>query len=1013
MKRNFVSASRLLLMVAFTVLLITSAFSQSTSTIYGTVHDKSGAVLPNAKVVVTGEGTGLTYATQTDSTGNYQVTGLRVGTYKVEITASGMQKQTVTGLTVDVSKNVQQNFNLDVASANTEVTVSAATPIIESSTMTVGQVINQKTVQEIPLNGRHFVDLGLLVVGTVTPPQNGFLTAPLRGQGSFAINTAGQREDTVNFMINGINLNDMVQNQITFQPSINTVSEFKADNQTYSAEYGRNSGAIINIATRSGTNKFHGEVFEFLRNDALDAKNRFQVGSAPFKRNNFGASIGGPIIKNKTFFFASYEGTRQRQGVVQTSNVLTDAQRALVTDPVSLKLLALIPHALPGTNQFSGAGTAPVNIDQWTGDVYHRAGDNDSLHVYYAFQKDKRNEPASPVVADTIPGFGDQRASHRQIGTFVETHTFSPSVVNEGRIGFNRIHITFSPAFATDPTTALGIPTGATVGIPQFTISQLQLTLGGPAGEPQGRGDTTYVVSDTLSWLKGNHALHFGGEFRRFNNNNFNADTGSGTFNTLADFNVGNLVNWSITPGSRPSRIFTSSLGAFVQDTWKFTRNLTLELGLRYDWNGTPTEAQGRFVNYDPASNSFINVGDHPYVQSNKNFEPRLGFAWDMFGTGKTVLRAGYGYATDQPVTNTITGLASNPPLAAPVAFVGNASNPADRINVATVTTLGPAAAKLSPSAIDPNFHNAYVQSYNLNIQHQFTNTLGMMIGYFGSKGSNLRYARNVNQNIAPNTPLHSTIFNPNTNTDVPLGVVTQVTSGGNSNYNALWVTATKRLSQGLQFDANYQWSKSLDYNSLNSQGITIEDSLNPRLDYGPSDFDARHRFVVSLLYELPFKGNRAVTGWQVSTVTQWQTGNPINIVTSGLAALTGVPNLRPDVTGPIGTTGNPLMWYSNPGAFVAPITGGVQHFGSLSRNAVYGPGFTNSDFSIRKVTKITERFSHEFRFEAFDLFNHPNLGQPGRFVGSSSFGKILNTRFPTGDSGSSRQLQFAMKLIF
>lgn len=1010
--KSIFSASRLLFVVAFTVFLITVAFSQSTSTIYGTVHDKSGAVVPNAKIIAIGEATGLSYSTQSDSSGNYQITGLRVGTYRVEITSPGMQKQTVTGLTVDVSRNVHQNFNLDVASENTEVTVSAATPVIESSTMTVGQVINQKTVQEIPLNGRHFVDLGLLVVGTVTPPQNGFLTAPLRGQGSFAINTAGNREDTVNFMINGINLNDMVQNQITFQPSINTVSEFKEDNQTYSAEYGRNSGAIVNIATRSGTNNYHGEVFEFLRNNALDAKNRFQVGNQPFKRNNFGAAIGGPIIRNKTFFFASYEGTRQRQAVVQTSNVLDDASRALVTDPVSLKLLALIPHANVGTNVFSGGGVAPVNIDQWTGDVYHRAGDNDSLHVYYAFQKDKRNEPAQPVVADSIPGFGDQRASHRQIGTFVETHTFSPTVVNEGRIGFNRIHITFAPAFATDPTTAIGIPTGATVGIPQFSISALSLTLGGPAGEPQGRGDTTYVVSDTLSWLRGNHSFHFGGEFRRFNNNNFNGDTGTGTFNTVNDFINGRLQTWSITPGNKPSRIFTSSIGAFVQDAWKATQNLTVELGLRYDWNGTPTEAQGRFVNFDPVTDSFVNVGGKPYVQSARNFEPRLGFAWDVFGSSKTVLRAGYGWATDQPVTNSVTGLTANPPLAQPVSFSATTTTPF--ISVESVGNLGPLIGALSPSAIDPNFHNAYVQSYNLNIQQQFTNTFGMMIGYFGSKGTHLRLSKNINQ-IIPGTTTRPIpqVANPINGTMVNLNNVSEVTSGGNSNYNALWVTATKRLSAGLQFDANYQWSKSLDYNSLNSQGVVIENSLNPRLDYGPSDFDARHRIVVSLLYELPFKSSRLVRGWQLSTINQWQTGNPLTVITSGLVSFTGIANIRPDVTGPIATTGNPSQWFANPTVFVSPTVGGVSHFGNLGRNSIYGPGFADTDFSIKKTTKITERFSHEFRFEAFDLFNHPNLGQPGRFFGSSSFGKILNTRFPTGDSGSSRQLQFAMKLIF
>src|SRR5436853_517551 len=279
------------------------------------------------------------------------------------------------------------------------VTDQKGTPVSETATTSVGTVVNLRTVQEIPLNGRHFVDLGLLVPGTVAPPQNGFLTAPLRGQGSFGINTAGNREDTVNFMINGVNLNDMVQNQITFQPSINTVQEFKVDNSTFSAEYGRNSGAIVNIATRSGTNKFHGEVFEFLRNEALDARNFFDARKPPFKRNQFGAALGGPIHQDHTFFFFSYEGLRQRQGLTFNNPVLSDQQRAQVTDPISKRFLDFIPQANFGVGtaqpRFLGSGTAPVNLDQWTGDVSHTLGANDRLHGYYAVQRDERGEPRS------------------------------------------------------------------------------------------------------------------------------------------------------------------------------------------------------------------------------------------------------------------------------------------------------------------------------------------------------------------------------------------------------------------------------------------------------------------------------------------------------------------------------------------------------------------------------------------------------------------------------------------
>src|SRR5947208_2885181 len=398
----------LLLIAACVFMTGRVAFGQSTATLQGTVTDQKGAVVPNATITVRNQATSIERTAQTDSSGNYQVAALPVGTYSVVVQAQGFKSAAVSDLNVEVARTLVKDFQLEVGSLEQRVNITADTPVIETATTSVGQVINQRTVQEIPLNGRHFVDLGLLIPGSVTPPQNGFLTAPLRGQGSFGLNTAGGREDTVNFMINGVNLNDMVQNQITFQPSINTVQEFKADNSTFSAEYGRNSGAVVNIATRSGTNEWHGELFEFLRNDALDARNFFDIRKPPFKRNQFGAALGGPVMlprfgeggprldyngKNKTFFFFSYEGLRQRQGLTLNADVPTDAQRASVTNPTIVKLLALVPRANVGTSKFGGAGTAPVNIDQETIDISHNLGANDRLHGYYAVQRDLRGEP--------------------------------------------------------------------------------------------------------------------------------------------------------------------------------------------------------------------------------------------------------------------------------------------------------------------------------------------------------------------------------------------------------------------------------------------------------------------------------------------------------------------------------------------------------------------------------------------------------------------------------------------
>ena len=1042
-----------------------SAFSQTTAKILGSVADASGAAIVGAKVIVKNSALGIERSTQTNSTGGYEVAALPPGTYSVQVEMTGFETQVAKDLVLQVSQNSVQNFGLKVASTSEVVTVEATAPAIESTTITVGQTINQRTVQEIPLNGRHFVDLGLLIPGSVTPPQNGFLTAPLRGQGSFAINTAGNREDTVNFMVNGINLNDMVQNQITFQPSINTVSEFKVDNSTYSAEYGRNSGAIVNIATRSGSNAYHGELFEFIRNNDLDARNFFNpVGQpmSPFKRNQFGAAFGGPIKKDKTFFFLSYEGLRQRQGLTLNTTVLSNAQRATVAaggNATSQSILGLIPNANdPTGTKFLGSATAPVNIEQGTADVSHNFSSNVRLHGYYAGQHDFRQEPI--LQGNTLPGFGDTRESKRQIATISLDQTLSSSMVNEARLGFNRIHIVFSPNDTTNPV-AFGIQDGLnfSAGLPQISIGGTGINLGGPTGFPQGRGDTTAVVGDTLSYIRGKHSFKFGGEFRRFYNNNFNGDPGALAFNNISDFAAGKGLSFSLSAGNLPSRISTGELGFFGQDSWKISQRLTLELGLRYDWNQTPTEAFNRFSNLIITNGqaNLVQTGS-PYNQNNMNFQPRAGFAFDVFGSGKTIVRSGYAILTDQPITNLVTPLTANQPFGNPLAFNGVASNPASRTTYATLLA-DAAAGGLAPTVVDPNFKNSYIESYNLNIQQQISKNWSMMVGYFGSEGHDLRTRVNLNQFVAfgagptftgirpfPKLSASSPIL-PGAN----VGNISDNVSNGNSTYNALWISSNMRAWHGLQFNASYTYSKSIDYTSQNGQGVVIQNSSNPAGDRGLSDFDARNRFVVNFIYDVPaLKHNRLFEGWQVGSIVSDQSGNPVNLVVTGISGLTGVSTLRPDQPGAVQIVNQPLpngnIQYFTPSlcdptrafspscsgaTFSISTTSGTLHFGNEGRNSIIGPGFNNVDFSLIKKTKINERFSHEMRFEAFDILNHPNFGQPGRgaqlvatnpalpvsaanpLVPVSTFGVISSTRFATGDSGSSRQLQFAMKLIF
>lgn len=989
------------------------SYAQSVGAISGTVTDSSGQAIAGATVTAHDASKGLSRTAVSGATGVYQIVALPVGNYRIEIQAAGFQTKAVDNLAVQVSQTATLNVQLSVGEVAETITVEGTAPVIETTTMTVGQVINQRTVQEIPLNGRHFVDLGLLLPGSVVQPQNGFLTAPLRGQGAFAFNTAGNREDTTNFMINGINLNDMVQNQITFQPSINTVSEFKASNSTFSAEYGRNSGAIVNIATRSGSNQIHGEAFEFIRNDALDAKNFFNNPTQPippFKRNQFGVAVGGPIWlgplyngKDRSFFFFSYEGLRQRQKVPFNAIVPTAAQRASVTNPVSRNLLQFIPEAnVPGTSQFAGSGTAPVDINQETVDISHRLSEKDQLHGYYAVQTDLRQEPN--LQGNNVPGFGDTRQARRQIFTLNETHIFSPNLVNEFRFGFNRIHITFVPNTRLNPT-ALGINNGINTdfGIPQINITGL-VNFGGPNGFPQGRGDTVFVWSDTVSYLHGNHSLKFGTEVRRFQNNNFAETTGALNFTSFANFALGRANTYTTTLGGVISGIRTTGLGFFVQDNFKARSNLTLELGLRWDLNTTPDEVQNRFAGFDPATGTLRRVGtsgfDQIYGTANKAFGPRVGFAWDPFKNGRTSIRGGYGLYFDQPVTNSVTGLASNPPFANPVTAVATATAPV-LISDPLATARG--ASTLSPSTINPDFRNDYVQSWNLNIEREIVKNLGVQIGYFGSKGTHLRLSRNLNQPINGVRPFAG------------FSNITSVDSPGNSSYHALWVSADKRFSHGLQFGASYTWSHSIDYNSLNSQGITSQDSFNIRNERGSSDFDARHHFNINYIYDLPFKGNRLFEGWEVSGITTFQSGNPINILVTG-AGPTGVATRRANLVGNPGVSNqDPSRWF-NTAAFCAPGTAGCAGptvFGTLGRNVIEGPGFNNFDFSIIKNTKVSEYLKVQFRTEIFDVFNHPNFGQPGRVVGASNFGVIQTTRFQPGDSGSARQIQFALKLIF
>ena len=988
------------------LVLSTCVYAQSTASIEGLITDQNGALINGAEIVASDPAIGVSRVAITDESGRYQIPALPIGDYRVEVRANGFQTRILEHVRIEVARKLTQDFELQVGDVSQEVSVTTtAGDLIERATISVGHVIDREKVQTLPLNGRYFLDLGLLVPGSVTPPQGAFSSAPIRGLGSFSITTAGNREETINYIINGLPLNNLTNSSITFQPSIGAVQEFKVDNSTFSAEYGQSSGAVVNIATRSGANEFHGEVFEFLRNDVFDARNFFAFTATvppPFHRNQFGGQLGGPIVRDKAFFFFSYEGLRQRQRLDLNSLVLSDAQRALATDPVIVKLLPLIPRAnfvdASETARFVGSANAAVDTDQWSGDISYNLSRDDRLHGYYSVYRTSLLEPNRN--GNTIPGFGNTTDQLRQVFTLNETHIFNPTLVNEFRFGFNRFSSATTPNAQLNPAD-FGINHGITepIGLPQISVAG-GLNFGGPSINPSGRGDSTFTAGDTFNYQHGRHAVKAGGEFRQFLNNNFRQGTGSFNFPTVAAFIAGTANSFSVTLGSQSSSIGEGALGFFVQDNYKVRSNLTLELGLRYEWNMTPTERYDRFIVFDPSTGSLIRVGDdieEVYHQNNKNFQPRVGFAWDPFGSGKTSVRAAYALQTDQPMTSIVIGTTTNPPLAIPLTFSG-----AIRLNNA-ITLAGPAG--LAPQSIAHDYDNAYLQSWNLNVQREVRPNLAVSLGYFGSKGTHLISRRNLNQPINGVRPFQRLSSSSPILPGTSLGNITQVESGGNSSYNALWITGTQRLTSGLQFNASYTWSKSIDYNSFSTGGIAGQDSYNLRGDRGLSDFDVRHRFVVSGIYDLPFHGNVFVNGWQLAAIVQLQSGSPINIVTSN-STVNGIANtLRPDVSGPIATIGTVEKWFDT-SVFTA-----VPRFGSLGRNVVIGPGFNNVDFSVIKNTTLGENVRMQFRAEVFDLFNHANFGPPGTVVGTPAFGQIISTRFPTGESGSSRQIQFAVKV--
>ena len=1020
--------------------LLTAATANSQTfrgTILGTVTDSSGGVVPDATVKAKNIATGLERVTVTDTAGNYAIPELPIGIYDVTVEKSGFQAAKVSEAAVAIATERRIDFALTVSGASEAVIVHADVVQADTTSDTLGGTIQSRQIVDLPINGRDFTKLLVMVPGASGDP-SGATDSP-GSFGLFSVN--GNRGRSNNYLLDGTDMNDGYRNL----PAINEAGVFgtpatilpvetiaeAAILSNFEAEYGRNSGAIVNIVTKSGTNEIHGSLFEFLRNNALDARNFFNPKPNPqtaFRNNQFGLAAGGPIIKNKTFWFLSYEGQRERVGLNSAGRVPTSQEIAALggaQNPVIASLLARnpwpapnnpVPMFDPSPNLFV---TTPASndVDSLIVKIDHSFNEKNQLTGRYYFGNSDQSFPLALLGGDVLPGFNTVTPTRVQLISLSYLTVLSSTKVNEARFGYNRFVEGFFPQDQKFNPSSIGLNTGATnpqdFGLPFITITNdPQLggaiaPLGSTLSDPRGRVDTNWQFIDNFSWKLDKHDIKFGYEFRRtFVNGFFDAGyRGKLIFNSLQDFLQGNLAGGRAAQGDSRRGTFQDAHGLYVQDAYRISRRLTLSLGLRYDYFGVIDEERGRFSNFDPTQGLVLEGTsglNNLYKPDRNNFSPRIAIAWDASGNGKTVIRAGWGVFYDQfsqdfftgqlPFNTFNPGPAYNAIGPSPILFSFSTVSKIQS-GVPIFTNFGASDAFV----VDRNLRTPYVQNYNLNVQQELFKDAVLEVGYVGSHGTKLIRYRDINQPFDPaistGRPFDNGPFPPTGGT---FFYVNQLESSANSNYSALQVSLNIRNKHGFSTMVNYTYSHSID-NASDGQDFVPnatqpDNSWRPDLEKASSNFDSRHRFVWTVTYDVPNlwrRYPRLGQGWQLNGITTLRNGSPFNVNLFDDYNGTGEFFPRPDIVGnPFAGTHSPDN-FLNLSAFAVPCTlngtdgtaasciPGTQHFGSLGRNAFVGPDYRNFDMSVSKTTPINERVKLQFRAELFNLFNHPNFSSP------------------------------------
>jgi hypothetical protein len=1050
--RNLVK--HILLLSLLLGLAVSASNAQTAASISGTVTDATGGFLPAAAVTVRNLETGSVRLITADDSGRYAATALEVGQYEIRAEKTGFRPELRTGITLVVGQHAEIDLTLVVGPVQEAVVVQEDSPTVSVTTEDISGLVSEHQVKDLPLNGRSYDQLLTLNPGIVnyTSQRAGGIGTSNSVVGSM-FSSSGHRPQENLYLLNGVEFTSA--SEINNTPGgvsgqllgVDAVREFAVVKDSYGAEYGKRPGAQVNIVTASGTNALHGNVYEFVRNSALDARNFFDHGDIPdFQRNVFGGALGGPLKKGKTFLFGNYEGFRQDLGLSDLTLVPDATSRTAAVASVQ-PLLALWPTAngpelLTSTGKQSGiaeAFTNPVqNIREDFGTVRfdQSLAVNDSFSAVYTADDSEAHSPTSnPITRSDI-------FLREQVASLSETHIFSPNFLNRATFGFSRGAFFFNSGTTTDLAGFVhaGQPVGALVVGGGTTLNGAsQITNGGTnAGSNLTAVRNLFTATDEITLTRGIHSFNFGGWFQRIQANDalLQDQYGQASFTNLQSFLQGKVSTYTYAPMATPLSWRTSEGALYAEDAIKVRPSLELRLGFRGELTDGWNEAHGRASNYTFSSGVIATdpvVGGSAFTTNNAKFlpAPRAALAWSPFGSKKTVLRAGFGlyYAL---LDNLSYRLDQNAPFNTVFAVKNIAFS-----SIAPDATY--ASSRVIPSGVQPDLKTPTVESWTLKIDQQLTPTTTLSVGYVGSHGYHELLSLDANlptPTICPAAPCPAgypagAFFYP-TNAPLSNNAVWNTThwfSEGISSYQGLEVDVTRRVGRGLQFRGAYTFSKSLnDGDSMNTSVATnspafASNPLDLAADYGRASFDVRHAGVINATYDLPFGRGSDAHPWLQRLVANWQLSG-IETILSGLPFTPQLsynpsndgdtrnpvrPSINPNFTGPI-VQGGPTAYF-NPAAFIQPLPG---TYGNAGRNILQGPGLATTDLSLAKKFSLTERLNLQFRTEAFNIFNHTNFNTPNPVVYAAATGGPSPTAgVITSTSTTSRQIQFGLKLLW